>query len=60
MRNEFIAVPKTISDSLRGTIFAIDFYKNNHLGATLNASVTLDHQPSCFYYHKNLLFIGAS
>ena len=60
IRNEFIAVPKTINDTFRGTLFAIDFYKSTNIGGSLNATITMDQQPSCFYYHKNLLFIGAS
>ena len=60
IRGQFVAVPKTVNDNNRGTIFAIDFYKNNYLGSTLNATVKLDHQPCCIFYYKNFLFVGTS
>ena len=59
IRDQFVAVPKVINDNMRGNIFAVDFYKNNYMGSTLNATVKLDHQPSCIYYFKNYLFVGA-
>ena len=60
IRGQFIIVPKMINDNMRGNIFAIDFYKNNYMGGSLNATVKIDNQPDCIYHFKNYVFVAAS